>query len=62
MGDILVTTGDPIQRRQAIAANPQRRFEIKRDMQKMADLTQELKESLEKAVKPPSHAGSSISP
>ena len=43
MGTIPVTMGDPIQRQQAIAANQQRQVEIKRDMEKMAELTEELK-------------------
>lgn len=49
MDAVPVVTGDAIQRQQAVAANEQRQLEIKRDMQKMADLTQELKESLTKA-------------
>ena len=43
MGNIPVTIGDPIQRQQALAANQQRQVEIKRDMEKMAELTEELK-------------------
>ena len=43
-----VTTGDAVQRQQAIAANQQRQLEIKRDMEKMAELTQDLKDYLAK--------------
>jgi hypothetical protein len=43
-----VVGGDKVQREQAIAANEQRQVEIKRDTEKMAALTQELKEYLEK--------------
>src|SRR5215469_18369759 len=43
---IPVTMGDAVQRQQAIAANQQRQVEIKRDMEKMAELTLELKEYL----------------
>jgi len=46
MGNIPVTMGDPILRQQAIAANQQRQLEIKRDMEKMAELTGELKDYL----------------
>jgi biopolymer transport protein ExbD len=46
MGDIPITTDDAVQRQQAIAANQQRQLEIKRDMEKMAELTQQLKEYL----------------
>jgi hypothetical protein len=49
MDAIPITTGDAVQRQQAIAANQQRQLEIKRDMEKMAELTQELKEYLAKA-------------
>ena len=49
MGSIPVTIDDGIQRQQAIAANEQRQVEIKRDMEKMAELTQELKEYLARA-------------
>jgi len=44
MDAIPVTAGDAVQRQQAIAANQQRQVEIKRDMEKMAELTQQLKE------------------
>ena len=43
MGNIPITTDDAVQRQQAIAANQQRQVEIRRDMEKMAELTQELK-------------------
>lgn len=43
MDAIPVTMGDPVQRQQAIAANQQRQLEIKRDMEKMAELAVELK-------------------
>ena len=46
MDAIPVTAGDAVQRQQAIAANQQRQLEIKRDMEKMAELTVELKEYL----------------
>jgi hypothetical protein len=46
MDAIPVTMGDAVQRQQAIAANQQRQVEIKRDMEKMAELTLELKEYL----------------
>ena len=46
MDAIPVTAGDAVQRQQAIAANQQRQQEIKRDMEKMAELTVELKEYL----------------
>ena len=48
MGSPPVTPNDPIQRQQAIAANAQRQVEIRRDTEKMAELTQELKEYLTK--------------
>ena len=44
MDAIPVTAGDAVQRQQAIAANQQRQVEIKRDMEKMAELTQQLTE------------------
>ena len=44
MGGMPTTTGDPVQKQQAIAANQQRQVEIRRDTDKMAELTQELKE------------------
>ena len=48
MGGMPTSTGDPIQKQQAIAANQQRQVEIRRDTDKMAELTQELKEYLAK--------------
>lgn len=48
MGGMPTTTGDPIQKQQAIAANQQRQVEIRRDTDKMAELTQELKQYLAK--------------
>ena len=41
--------GDDIHRQQAIAANAQRQIEIRRDMEKMLQLTAELSDYLEKA-------------
>lgn len=48
MGSPPVTPNDPVQRQQAAAANAQRQVEIRRDTEKMAELTQELKEYLAK--------------
>ena len=48
MGGMPTTTGDPIQKQQAIAANQQRQVEIRRDTEKMAELTKELREYLGK--------------
>ena len=48
MGTPPVTPGDEVQKRQAIAANQQRQVEIRRDTEKMAELTQELKDYLAK--------------
>lgn len=48
MGSPPVTPNDPVQRQQAIAANAQRQLEIRRDTEKMAELTQELKAYLAK--------------
>jgi precorrin-2 methylase len=47
-GSVPVTNGDDAQKQQAIAANEQRQVEIRRDTEKMAELTQELKAYLEK--------------
>jgi len=44
-----VVGADQVQRDQARAANEQRQVEIKRDTEKMAELTQELKDYLEKS-------------
>jgi len=43
-----VTVGTDAQKQQAIAANEQRQQEIRRDTDKMAELTQELKDDLQK--------------
>jgi C4-dicarboxylate-specific signal transduction histidine kinase len=43
-----VTADGEIQKQQAIAANLQRQIEIKRDTEKMAELTQQLKQYMEK--------------
>lgn len=48
MGSPPVTPNDPVQRQQAVAANAQRQLEIRRDTEKMAELTQELKDYLAK--------------
>lgn len=47
MGSVPVTVGDDVQRRQAEAANQQRQLEIKRDTEKLFELTQELKDTLQ---------------
>jgi hypothetical protein len=47
MGNVPVTSGDSVQQKQARAANEQRQLEIKRDTEKMFQLTAELKQSLE---------------
>ena len=49
MGNIPVTNGTDAQRQQALAANQQRQVEIRRDTEKMAELTQELKDYLQKS-------------
>jgi hypothetical protein len=49
MGAPPVTSGDDVQKRQALAANQQRQIEIRRDTEKMAELTQELKDYLAKS-------------
>jgi hypothetical protein len=48
MGGIPVSAGTDAQRQQALAANQQRQVEIRRDTEKMAALTQELKDYLQK--------------
>ncbi len=48
MGGVPVTPGNETQRQQAIAANHQRQAEIKRDSEKMAELTQQLNNYLQK--------------
>ncbi len=49
MDAIPVTTGDEIQRQQAIAANQQRQVEIRRDTAKMLELTHDLQDYLLKS-------------
>jgi len=49
MGGIPVTSGNEAQRQQAIAANQQRQEELKRDSEKMLQLTQELNDYLQKS-------------
>lgn len=48
MGSVPVTVGDAVQKQQAEAANEQRQVEIKRDTEKMFELTQELKDYLQR--------------
>jgi hypothetical protein len=47
-GDARAPTGDDILRQQAVAANSQRQAEIRRDTDKMLQLTAELKDYLQK--------------
>jgi hypothetical protein len=47
--NVRVPEGDDIQRQQAIAANSQRQLEIRRDTDKMLQLTADLKDYLQKA-------------
>jgi len=49
MGSVPVYEGDAVQRQQALAANQQRQVELRRDMEKMSELTQELKDYLQKS-------------
>jgi hypothetical protein len=49
IGNVPVTSGSDAQKQQAIAASQQRQAEIKRDTEKMLELTTELKEYLEKS-------------
>jgi TolA-binding protein len=50
MGDTPVTTsGDEVQKKQAEAANAQRQGEIRRDTEKMKQLTEELNDYLQKS-------------
>jgi hypothetical protein len=49
MGNVPVKSGDGVQQQQAKAANQQRQVEIKRDTEKMFQLTAELKDSLTKS-------------
>ena len=46
MGNVPVTSGDDTQKKQAAAANQQRQLEIRRDTEKMLELTSELKDYL----------------
>jgi hypothetical protein len=48
MGAVPVTSGDQVQKEQAAAANLQRQAEIRRDTEKMMELTSELKDYLQK--------------
>ena len=48
MASVPVTSGSDVQKQQAIAANLQRQVEIRRDTEKMLQLTAELKDYLEK--------------
>lgn len=48
MESVSVRIGDDVQRQQALAAAAQRQIEIRRDTDKMLQLTQELKEYLAK--------------
>lgn len=48
MAGVPVTSGSDVQKQQAIAANLQRQVEIRRDTDKMLQLTAELKDYLEK--------------
>jgi hypothetical protein len=47
MGNVPVTPGDETQRKQAMAANLQRQAEMRRDGEKLAQLTQELNDYLQ---------------
>lgn len=47
MGNVPVIPGDETQRKQAMAANLQRQADMKRDSQKLVQLTQELNEYLQ---------------
>ncbi len=49
MGSVPVTSGNDVQKQQAIAASQQRQIDIRRDTEKMAELTQELKDDLLKS-------------
>ena len=49
MGGVPVTVGDAVQKQQAEAANLQRQVEIKRDTEKLVQLSAELKESIDKS-------------
>lgn len=47
MGDVPVTQGSDVQRKQAMAANLQRQQEMRRDSEKMLQLMQELNQYLQ---------------
>lgn len=49
MGNVPVTSGNEVQKQQAIAANLQRQAEMKRDSEKLFQLTQELNDYLQKS-------------
>lgn len=49
MGNVPVSSGDDVQKQQARAANQQRQLEIKRDTEKMFELTNELRDYLAKS-------------
>jgi hypothetical protein len=49
MGSVPVSSGDDIQKQQARAASVQRQAEIRRDTDKMFELTTELKDYLQKS-------------
>ena len=49
MGGVPVTVGDTVQKQQAEAASLQRQVEIKREAERMFELTQELKDYLQKS-------------
>jgi hypothetical protein len=49
IGDVPVTSGEEAQRKQQEALNQQREIELKRDSEKMLELTQELNAYLQKS-------------
>ncbi len=51
VNDVPVTSGDDVQKKQQEAMNQQREAEIKRDTEKMLQLTQELNDYLQKGDK-----------
>lgn len=48
MGDVPMTSGDDIQKKQAIAASLQRQAQMRQDSEKLSQLTQELNAYLQK--------------
>jgi len=48
MGDVPMTSGDDIQKKQAIAASLQRQVQMRQDSEKLSQLTQELNAYLQK--------------